>query len=473
VRAGAFVLAAVLVAVATACGGHEASPTRSLAGAAHTLGDLDPPHLTITRPAHDTAPGWLFIAPKGGRTRDGGPVIADNEGRIRWYHQLPHPLEATDFRTQTYRGKPVLTWWQGTISKAGIGKGVDEIYDASYRHIATVEAGNGLQADLHEFQLTPRGTAFITVYHEVAADLSSVGGPQRGYALDSVVQEIDVASGRVVWEWHSLGHVPLADSLEADHEPAKNASQKRPLDYFHVNSVGDGPNGTVIISARNVSAIYLIARDGHIVWQLGGKRSDFGPKKNVTFFFQHDARLHPGSILTFFDDGGIPRLEKFSRSVELKLDVARKTATIVKVFKHTPKGIPSPYEGNMQLLPDGGAVVGWGGVRKVTEFAPNGDIRFEVLLPFGDTYRAYRLPFRGRPTTRPLAAVAGNTVYASWNGSTAVATWEVDADGTKAASAPWNGLETAIPARVAGKKVVVRALDAGGRELGRSAPVNG
>ena len=107
------------------------------------------------------------------------------------------------------------------------------------------------------------------------------------------MQEIDVASGDVVFEWHSLDHVPLPESMQANREPAQNATKKRPLDYFHVNSVADAPGGNILISGRNTSALYLLARDGHIVWRLGGKRSDFGPPAAVKFAFQHNARLHP------------------------------------------------------------------------------------------------------------------------------------------------------------------------------------
>ena len=210
-------------------------------------------------------------------------MIADNRGRILWYHEVPTGLEATDFRAQTYHGKPVLTWWQGTISKAGIGRGTYVVYDASYKQIATVKAAHGLDGDLHEFQLTPRGTAYITVYHEVPADLTSVGGPKDGYVEDSIVQELDIKTGKVVFEWHSLGHVPLTESIQANREPAHHATKKRPLDYFHVNSIADGPGGTILISGRNTSALYLLRRDGPIAWRLGGKQSDFGPAAAVKF----------------------------------------------------------------------------------------------------------------------------------------------------------------------------------------------
>ena len=418
------------------------------------------------------APGLVFIAEKAGKDRKAGPVIADNLGRIVWFHQLPLPLEATDFRTQTYRGKPVLTWWQGRISKSGVGTGSYVIYDSSYRPIASVHAGNGLDGDLHEFELTPRGTAYLTVYHEVPADLSSVGGPKHGYAYDSVVQEVDVATGHVVFEWHSIGHVPFTESVQANREPAHHATKKRPFDYFHVNSVADAPNGDILVSGRNTSAIYELARDGRIVWRLGGKRSDFGPPSAVKFAFQHNARLHAGNLLTLFDNGAVPKVEPYTRPLVLRLDIAHKRATVVKAFVH-PQHLLSPFEGNLQLLPDGGAFVGWGGVRRVSEFGPDGTLRFELKLPFGDTYRGYRLPWSGRPVTRPAVTLADGRVYASWNGRADIARWNVLAGPNSAhlkrvTGRPWNGLETSIPVPTGATAVAVEAADAAGHAIGRS-----
>lgn len=466
------------------CGGSDAttaSTTTTTAahvapGELHTLAGAKPPMLAVTHPAKAVAPGYVFVAQKGGKAgTKGGTVIADNQGRIRWFKQLVNPVEATDFRTQTYNGKPVLTWWQGSISKAGVGVGSYVVYDDTYKQIATVKAGNGLQGDLHEFQLTPRGTAYITVYHEVPADLTSVGGPKHGWAYDSVVQEIDVASGDVVFEWHSLEHVPLTESMQANHEPALHATKKRPLDYFHVNSIADAPGGNIVISGRNTSAIYLLARDGHIVWRLGGKKSDFGPPAAVKFAFQHNARLHDGNRLSLFDNGAIPKVEPFTRPLVLNLDTAARTARVVKSFVH-PTKISSPFEGNLELLDDGGALVGWGGVPKVTEFTPDGRVRFELELPYGDTYRAYRLPWAGHPGGRPAIAVSGDRVYASWNGRMDVARWEVlsgpdEEHLAQVAAKPWGGLETTIGLEVPPKAVAVRAVDAQGRTLGVSETV--
>jgi hypothetical protein len=454
----------------TSSSGFDPPPARGLA----TMPGVVVPRFTVTHAADaDTAAGYLFVAPKQTDPRaPAGPAILDDQGHVVWYRQVPSGEEATDFRAQTYHGRRVLTWWQGTSTLAGYGHGVDEIYDSHYRKIAEVKAADGYSADLHEFQLTPRGTALITVYDEVPADLSHIGGPKHSWALDCIVQEIDVATGRLLFEWHSIGHVPLSESRQANQEPALHASKRRPFDYFHINSVSDGPDGTLLVSARNTSTIYLIARDGHIVWRIGTAKSDFGPPSAVMMRYQHDARLLPGNILTFFDNGGIPREEWLSTPTVVRLDPKTRTATVVKRFIH-PARIASPYEGNLQLLPDGGALVGWGGVGKVTEFAPSGKVRFELELGAGDTYRAYRLPWRGSPIGGPAIAVHGSTVSASWNGKRGIAGWQVltgsdQSDLAVAARSGSTGLETAIPLRGRPAAVAVEAVGASGKVLGRS-----
>ena len=462
----------VLIVLALAACGSSHKAVKTGTGAHPTLPGLSPPQLTVLHGAEGTAPGYLFVAEKGGKDKPSGPVIADDRGRIRWYHQVPAGLEATDFRTQMYNGRPVLTWWQGTISKTGVGVGEYKVYDASYAELATVKAGNGLAGDLHEFQLTPRDTAFISIYKTVPRDLTGVGGPKDGYVYDSIVQEVAVKSGKVVFEWHSLDHVPLSESLQANQEPAQHATKKRPLDYFHVNSIADAPGGRILISGRNTSALYLIDRDGHIVWRLGGKKSDFGPPAAVKFRFQHNARLHGNGTLSLFDNGAIPKVEPYTRPLVLGLDETNHTATIAKTFVH-PTKISSPYEGNLQLLADGGALVGWGGVPKVTEFTPDGKIRFELKLPYGDTYRGYRLPWHGDPGGKPTAAVAGATVYASWNGRMDVASWEVlagdDPDHlAQVGGTDFAGLETTLVLPTPPKAVAVRAIAADGTVLGTS-----
>src|SRR5437899_3270972 len=84
-------------------------------------------------------------------------------------------------------------------TSAGVGDGWYVIYDTSYRPVAEVRPGNGLVGDVHEFLITKNDTALFTVYHRRAVDLSSVGGPKEGSIWDGIVQEIDIASGRVLF----------------------------------------------------------------------------------------------------------------------------------------------------------------------------------------------------------------------------------------------------------------------------------
>ena len=100
--------------------------------------DLRPAPITVTRRAGATAPGYLFLAPKKNVVQM-GPLIVDNRGEVVWFR--PTKLGVLNFRVQRYRGRPVLTWWQG-VSQKGVGQGRYEIYDTSYRRIAEVRAGN-------------------------------------------------------------------------------------------------------------------------------------------------------------------------------------------------------------------------------------------------------------------------------------------------------------------------------------------
>ncbi|HEX4340017.1 MAG TPA: arylsulfotransferase family protein [Polyangiaceae bacterium] len=247
-----------------------------------------PPPITVLKSSHRTAHGLIFTAPKiTGATTTGtqGPEIIDDQGRPIWFQPVADAaLQATDFRVQRYHGAPVLTYWLGSShTGAGHGEGTDYVLDESYRVIATVKAGEGLDADSHEFHLTPWNTALITVYHVVPYDLSSVGGPVDGQVFDGIVQELDIVTGRVLFEWHSLEHVGLDESYQA--VPTTSAT---PFDYFHINAVNWDDDGNLIISARNTWAVYkLDHHTGRVIYRLSGKKSDFKVGTGASFAWQH------------------------------------------------------------------------------------------------------------------------------------------------------------------------------------------
>jgi Arylsulfotransferase (ASST) len=446
----------------------------------HSRPDLAPPVVEVTRDTSAVAPGYLFIAPKQ-HAFEKGPEIVDDSGQPVWFD--PVPGQATDFRVQTYRGKPVLTWWQGppTAPVPGSGMGHGVIMSTAYKQIATVNAGFGVDtADLHEFQLTPRGDALLTVYRVEPANLSSVGGPVHGKVVDGIVQEVDVATGRVIFSWHSIGHVALSESYSPA-PPKSGKGSQVPYDYFHINSIQEEANGDLLVSARNTHAVYEIdPTTGAILWRLGGKKSSFRMGPGTSFAWQHDARMQANGTITIFDDEASPAEAKQSRAIRIRLDLATHTATLAQ---SDTDGTLAISQGNVQLLGNGDLLVGWGSVPRITEFSPSGAIVFDATFSKGDdSYRAYRFAWAGMPDTKPSVAVAkagGSTatVWASWNGATQVVAWRVltglngDHLSVLDGPIPRKGFETTITAHTDAPYIAVQALDASGRILGTSAAV--
>lgn len=428
--------------------------------------ELRPPTVSVAVSSSRTAPGEIFLGASN-KLGHAGPMILDGHGHLIWFHPLAGKTQAFDVREQRFQGKPVLTWWQGIVSTRGYGVGEDLIYDDTYRRIATVRAAEGSRADLHEFVITPQGTALITAYNPVRADLSSVGGPRDGTVLDGVVQELDIKTGLVLFEWHSLGNVPLSDSYA---KPAGDGL----FDYFHVNSVALDTDGNLLVSARNTSAIYKVDRiTGQIRWRLGGKRSDFAMGPGATFALQHDVRRQPDGTITVFDDGQAPGT---SRAIVLRLDESAMTATLVREYRQ-PQNLLATSQGNVQVLPNGNVFVGWGSLPRFSEFAADGTLLYDAAYSSTQSYRDHRYAWVGRPVDRPALAVDAHagalTVYASWNGATEVASWEVLAGSDGAAlkpvaAVPRTGFETVITTTTAAPLVAVRARDATGAVLGTS-----
>lgn len=437
--------------------------------------ELAPPTLRVNVAGPGRQPGYVFLAPKRGEGQ-GGPMIVDDAGHPRWFRPLGVGVRAADFRVQSYQGHPVLTWWQGR-ARGGSGRGVGMIVDGGYRTVKEVHAGNGLAADLHEFVLTNRGTALLLAYVPVRRSLAAVHGPRNGIAVDGVVQEVELATGRVRFEWHSLDHVPLSDT-----NLPRPTSAHDPYDYFHVNSVNADPDGGYVVSARRTSAVYKLDDTGNVQWVLGGRSGTLKRGPGVSFHLQHDAIGYGGGLYTIFDNSA-KGVRRASRGITVRVDPAAATATLARTLRH-PAHVLAATQGNLQMLGGGNAFVGWGSQGRASEFGPGGELLFDLELPRGfDTYRAYRFPWSGRPKARPRLAVTrgadgGATVYASWNGSTRTASWTVLAGPTPdrlapVASAPWRGLETPIRVGRSSAYTAVEARDAGGAVLARSAVLRG
>ncbi len=439
---------------------------------------LTPSTVRITTPAAaGAAPGDLFLAPYQG---DGspGPMIVDQAGNLVWFHPLPAHEDATNFQVQQYDGKPVLTWWQGRILEVGFGEGEDEIYNTAYQHVATIRAGNGYHADLHEVRLTPEGTAWIDAFDPIEMNLSSVHGLANGIVSDSIVQEIDVKTGLVMWEWHALEHIPVSES---NSPPPK--SDTYPWDYVHINSIDPGHDGDVLLSARNTWTLYDVdIHSGAVRWRLGSSHSSFRLGPGVRFYWQHDAEFQPGGLISLFDNGSDPPKEKQSRGLLLATSLPSHSASLVKALVNPSKVLLAESQGNTLSLPGGNWLMGYGQLPDFTEYDPAGNVLLDGTLGRNvQSFRTYLAPWSGQAPGAPSVVAqpggGGTTkVSVSWNGATEVVTWQVlagaspDSLGT-VASAPRTGFQTTIAAPGGQPYVAVQALDAAGAVIGVSAAV--
>jgi Arylsulfotransferase (ASST) len=440
-----------------------------------TRPDLNPPTVVVTSPADGTAPGYLFLAPFNisaasatytttpNSESHSGPLIVDEHGEPVWFLPLGSKT-AMGLQVQTYEGRQVLTWYEGTV--LGPYGGDFVIYDPTYHQVARVQAGRGRHGDLHEFLLTPQKTALITIYRQNDAAI-----------VEGIVQEVQIDTGRVVFEWRSLEHVGLDESSMTQVTAAGN------VDYFHLNSVAVDTDGDLLVSARHTSAVYKIDRkSGDVIWRLGGTKSDFKVDPAASFAYQHDVRRHPDGTITMFDNNAAALgSTNGSRGMRIALDMKKMRATLVQEWK-APDGRTGWAMGNVQQLADGGVFVGWGTDGSFTEFDKGGRVRFDARFGDGSVgYRAFRFPWAARPTGKPAMVVRQNgdgtmTVFASWNGATGVTHWQVHAGADPGklrtvATHRRHGFETAMTMPAASGYLSVVAVDGSRRHLGAAAPI--
>ena len=463
--------------------GREASGAKPVNEGAHKLvtrPDLHPASVTVTLDSPAATPGYYFVTQGSARYGGTGPMIVDRLGRPVWLGEVPEGQNATTFEVQQYRGRPVLTWWQGRIDKdvgMGIGEGV--ILDGSYREVARVRAGNDRPTDLHDFVITPRDTALLLIYQPRAADLSEYGGRAGGRVLDNYIQEVDIATGEVLFEWSAFDAVPPDES----YQPVPDGTA--PWDAYHLNSVIEDRDGDLLVSARHTWAVYKIDREtGDVVWRLGGKESDFTLGPGALFAWPHDADRRPDGTLSLFDNqAASPELVESDRSrgLILRLDEAAGTAELAREFTH-PAGLLAPSQGNLQNLPGGHVLVGWGSQPHFSEYDELGRMVFDArFFETAQSYRAFLFDWTGTPVGPPVVVATGEQdgarVSVSWNGATEVRAWRVlgaaseGAEPVQLATAPWAGLETRILVGQPGPWFVVEALDDSGAVIGTSDPV--
>jgi arylsulfotransferase ASST len=438
---------------------------------------LHPPRLQALVRKPGLAPGDFLVATApvttGGQPDPtGGPLILDSDARPVWFS--PIQGQAADLQQQTYAGQRVLVCYEQP-NLAASGQWV--IVNDQYRQIATLTAQAPWQPDAHDAWISG-GNLWMTVTRNVPnQNLTPYGGPQNGSVADAGLQEFQISTGRLIRTW---------DALNPGGEPniPPSAGERTPEDPYHLNSVQVLPDGDVLVSMRNAWAVYLIDPvTNKILWTLGGKDSSFTLGPGASFAYQHDARLldpgqggqGPDVELTLFNNDNRTSATP-SDGMVLSLNTITDRATLVRAYRHYPP-LSAAVMGSMQQLPTGGALVGWGSEPFLSEYSKSGRELLDVRWPGAEvSYRALLTnSWVGRPYYPPVGATRGRTVYASWNGATNVAKWEVLAGSTAGKLAAVGtrrsvGFETAIKLSRAYGVYEVRALSGTGQVLRTSRP---
>ncbi|KAL8292589.1 hypothetical protein RQP46_001201 [Phenoliferia psychrophenolica] len=460
--------------------------------------DLTPPEINLwTRPVRDAnaatePPLYTFIGTRGGpEIKHPAPMILDDDGELMWMGTEHGAV--LNFERNQYLGQDILSFY--VAAKEQWFGGHWRILNSSYDVIGTIEAKyTSISLDPHELHIL-NDIATVVYWEPVIMDLSNVGGPVDGWVFDCRVQSINITSGELIYQWNSAQHIPASDSFNSlDQEPGHNGTS--PATDFCVADLRTvfraelDSQGNYIVSARGPSTVlYIDGKTGEVLWRLGGRRSSFAMGEGTDFWFQHHARIittGPDTAQVSLFDNGANQFEMKtspSRGMVVGINTTSMEATLLRSVV-TPFAKSSMAEGSVQLLDNGHLMVGWGVQPFYTEFDENDQVfhsaEYGTNLSYMHSYRIYKYPFVGQPTTLPSFAMDPNTTrvgYVSWNGATQVSTWRVlEADAIsnftwnlpQASSTRRSGFETTLLLSAKTDYVAVAAYDEEGICLGAS-----
>lgn len=404
--------------------------------------DLPGPDGVFLRQSDQCDDGYVFFGPNGKSVTKPGPAILDSRGELVW---LSNDYDvATNIRVQQYQGEDYLTFWAGH-KQGSLGQGSTFMLDSKYNVVHNVHAvGEGLKADLHEFHITKDGTALITVYNTTTVDLRPMGWfrGKDGWIEDCMFQEIDIATGELLFQWRAQDYFKAEDSYYW--HPFGGYDKSIPFDFYHINSIEKDSKGNFLISSRHFHhVVYINGTSGDPIWILGGGRktnqfTDLSDGLATGFKWQHHARWisEEDGIISLMDNGNAGPLHvdaPYSKGLIIQLDLEKLTAKILqKLISLTSATAAS--QGSLQVLPNNNTFVGWGSSAAWSEYDSEGALLCEYHFApswsfWWERVKNYRTfkhhGWIGMPDYPPRAKVKDGRVYVSWNGATEVKQWEL------------------------------------------------
>lgn len=475
--------------------------------------DLAPPQLNITIAATEEASsGYLFVAPFSSYSnpgnlhgpRQGGPYIFTDQGELVWLSFGYYSIWAANFQAGRVNGKDILFLFEGSHNPGyGHGHGHITFLDSTYETVKELRAGNHKVSDKHEFHIVGEKTGLLQIYQPTPANLRPYGGLDgQQWIVDARFQELDIDSGKVLFEWLSLEHVSPHESVLSVKKGSAGAgyNSSDAWDYFHINSVDKDENGDYLLLARHAAALYKIdGRTGEVLWKLGGLNDltslDF--EADFTFSFQHHARFvkKEGNklVILLFDNSAHGTEDDSKHDVRYN---SHSSGKIIEVDTSTwkahllfnavpPDGLLAKSQGSTQVLENGNVLVNWGSAGAVTEFNGDAEPIFHAYLDSIDTdkkvqnYRAFKFDWHGFPAEAiaVLSEVSeeDTRVFVSWNGDTETRKWRVYELRNDKKHLVYETEKTGFETSILVKDsllhtVVVEAYDGKGHLLGTSAP---
>ncbi|KAK9423286.1 putative ASST-domain-containing protein [Seiridium unicorne] len=425
-----------------------------------------------------------------------GPYIFSNKDFSLVYADPTWDLAKSE-GVQEYNDKPYMVFFGGELVDSGHGHGKCYLVNTKYEIEYTISAvGTPQDVDLHECLLTTNGTALIISYYNMPYDLTPLDGPVNGSLTDCLFQEVDIATGELLFEWRAIDHylISFSTTLYADNNHTG-------LDWFHMNSVQKTNEGNYLISSLALHMIsYIDGHTGSVIWSLGGAGNNFTEPLNdgATILYSHHARFRDAALteLSLFDNTvltlDVTCMTNCSKGRVVRIDQEKLTVAITEQYFH-PQSIQAGPEGSFDLTSNGNVLVGWGYTPSITEHNATTrqcvlDVQFGIFYVGPDNYRAFKAPWKGEPTWDPSIAsnpasngTEGAMVWVSWNGATDVEEWIL-----LSAASPdtdnWNssqvvsrvskdGFETGIPVDETVMYARVSGLNSAGQILGSTAIV--
>lgn len=434
----------------------------------------------------EVAPGYYFIAPYGGGSRaaqifdqNGVSVFFSididinahvHQGLVYWSNNESRGNRATNFSPcSNAGGEPQgnLCWSETFRNEWGHEYVRQRVFDRHYSQLGRDwgAVGGWPYPNSHELEITAGGLSFLQlVYRPMMRDLRMYGGEQKGWVNDGCFQEVEFASGQVVFSWCALDLFPMHETyLYLDIAGQQNYTEKiagdgtfhRPWDFVHLNSVQKIGSGDYIVSSRHLNALFKVEglngqSPGKVIWQLNGKSNTF-TNATVTFSRQHHARQLSSkgskSVLSLFNNGFSLRNEDglknhYSTAQILEIDEQTMDITVLQEMPHPHhaqgwRDAVTIAEGSVDMQQNGNTVVGWGSLGDFSEFSANGNCIFHANIAnrSGRTYRVFKSDWVGLPHWPPKLLAYTHKIgengtsdapliaYVSWNGATEITAW--------------------------------------------------